>query len=328
MNLTAMVADARARRPGEHVDVLTLDDDHPAWFVSMGASPATPRGTALFMYDARTGAFLHDRPINDGIVNLILKLHVEMLAGLPGTIFLGAMGVVFLLSIVSGVLVYGPFMRKLPFGAIRREGSSRLAWLDLHNLLGIVTVFWVLVVGVTGVINTLEVPLLSYWQRTELRGMAAPWKDRPAPVVMKTADDIVATAQQASPDMIVRFVAFPGTRFSSPHHFMVFMRGQTPLTSRLLTPLLIDAETGQISDRRALPWYLTMLRLSQPLHFGDYGGMPFKIVWALLDAVMIAVLVSGLYLWWNKAWIVSDALLAEIVRGLPRRKGHEHPGDR
>ncbi len=28
---------------------------------------------------------------------------------------------------------------------------------------------------------------------------------------------------------------------------------------------------------------MTTLLLSQPLHFGDYGGMPLKILWALLD---------------------------------------------
>lgn len=43
-------------------------------------------------------------------------------------------------------------------------------------------------------------------------------------------------------------------------------------TSRLYKPVLVDAQTAQITDRRALPWYLTALLISQPLHFGDYGG--------------------------------------------------------
>ena len=46
-------------------------------------------------------------------------------------------------------------MRKLDFGTVRRERSSRLKWLDLHNLLGVVTLVWALVVGLTGAINTL-----------------------------------------------------------------------------------------------------------------------------------------------------------------------------
>ena len=42
---------------------------------------------------------------------------------------------------------------------------------------------------------------------------------------------------------------------------------------------------------------LKALLVSQPLHFGDYGGMPLKIIWALLDGFTIIVLGSGLYLW-------------------------------
>jgi uncharacterized iron-regulated membrane protein len=37
--------------------------------------------------------------------------------------------------------------------------------------------------------------------------------------------------------------------------------------------------------------------MSQPLHFGDYGGMPMKILWAVLDVLTIVVLISGIYLW-------------------------------
>ena len=42
---------------------------------------------------------------------------------------------------------------------------------------------------------------------------------------------------------------------------------------------------------------MTSLLLSQPLHFGDYGGMPVKVIWAALDVVTIVILVTGLYLW-------------------------------
>ena len=67
--------------------------------------------------------------------------------------------------------------------------------------------------------------------------------------------------------------------------------------SRLLKPVLVDAVTAEMTDTRDLPWYATALLVSQPLHFGDYGGMPLKIIWALFDIVTIVVLGSGLYLW-------------------------------
>ena len=44
-------------------------------------------------------------------------------------------------------------MKKLDFGTVRYNRSRRLKWLDLHNLLGIVIAAWLLVVGITGVMN-------------------------------------------------------------------------------------------------------------------------------------------------------------------------------
>lgn len=39
---------------------------------------------------------------------------------------------------------------------------------------------------------------------------------------------------------------------------------------------------------------------SSPLHFGDYGGIPLKILWTSFDLITIILLVSGLYLWWAR----------------------------
>src|SRR3546814_5798941 len=64
-------------------------------------------------------------------------------------LFLGLVGVVFLVAIVSGVVVYAPFMRKLAFGTVRKDRSRRIKWLDTHNMVGIVTLGWVGVVGLT-----------------------------------------------------------------------------------------------------------------------------------------------------------------------------------
>jgi len=63
---------------------------------------------------------------------------------------------------------------------------------------------------------------------------------------------------------------------------------------------LIDASNGQLTDSRELPWYVKSLLLSQPLHFGDYGGMPLKIIWAIFDVITIIILGTGLYLWFAR----------------------------
>jgi uncharacterized iron-regulated membrane protein len=66
---------------------------------------------------------------------------------------------------------------------------------------------------------------------------------------------------------------------------------------------------------RKMPWFAQALLLSQPLHFGDYGGLPLKILWALLDIITIVVLCSGLYLWLDKRRAPLDARLRELQTG-------------
>jgi uncharacterized iron-regulated membrane protein len=117
----------------------------------------------------------------------------------------------------------------------------------------------------------------------------------------------------AAPGTRPQFVAFPGVRFSSNHHYAVWLKGATPATEQLLTPALIDAETGALSELRRMPWYMLALRLSQPLHFGDYGGLPLKLLWALLDLVAILVLGSGLYLWLARRRTPAEQRLSELA---------------
>jgi uncharacterized iron-regulated membrane protein len=164
-------------------------------------------------------------------------------------------------------------------------------------MVGIVTVAWLTVVGLTGVITALSTPIAGLWQMDQLARMTAPYKDA-APITRTVpVDAAVAAAQAAAPGEAVGFVAWPGSFFSSKHHFAVFMRGEDPLTQRLIKPALVDAETGRLTDIEDMPLYVKALFLSQPLHFGDYGGLPLKIIWAMLDLAAIVVLATGLYLW-------------------------------
>lgn len=85
------------------------------------------------------------------------------------------------------------------------------------------------------------------------------------------------------------------------------------MTSRLFSPVLVDAGSGKLDGVVSMPWYLRALELSRPLHFGDYGGLPLKIIWALLDLVTIFVLGSGLYLGLSRRSPSAEAADAELV---------------
>ena len=291
---------ARAQYPERIVQFASQEPDSTdVWFVTMTPTPAPTEDFKQVAVDARTGAVLPRPPLDQGFLWVMNKLHVDLFAGMPGKLFLGAMGLLLLLAIVSGVVLYAPFMRKLDFGQVRHERSTRIRWLDLHNLVGIVTMTWLGVVGATGVVNTWAELLQEQWQSRELAVLLGPYKDQPLlPLEQRASVQRSLEAAQAhSPGTRVAFIAFPGTAFSSPRHTTFYLRGNEPLTSRLPQPVLVDAATAQVTAGAELPWYLLALLVSQPLHFGDYGGMPMKILWALLDLLSIVVLGSGLYLW-------------------------------
>ena len=214
---------------------------------------------------------------------------------LPGKLLLAFMGVLFVVAIISGVVLYAPFMRRLKFAEVRHEKSTRTRWLDLHNLIDIVTLTWALVVGVTGVISACADLLISAWRTEALAAMVAPYRDAPPLTERAPVNQVLTIAAQATPGMQPDFIAFPGTRFSSEHHYSVFMKGNTHLTAHLWTPVLIDARSLEVTAIGQRPWYMDALSMSQPLHFGDYGGMPMKVLWAVLDVLTIIVLGSGLY---------------------------------
>ncbi|MBP1138333.1 PepSY domain-containing protein [Pseudomonas syringae] len=318
LDLEQLARAAEAHRPGEVMQYFGWDDEDPNGVMAITAATAgtEPNSSHTFALDARTGEALEMPSANGGFMMVMLRLHVDLYANLPGKLLLAFMGLLFVVAIVSGTVLYAPFMRKLEFGQVRVNKSRRTRWLDLHNLIGVVTLTWALVVGVTGVISACADLLIASWRNDALATMIAPYKDAPPLSQRAPATRLLEIAESAAPGMQADFIAFPGTRFSSEHHYAVFLKGNTHLTAHLATPVLIDARTLQVTAVVERPWYMDALGMSQPLHFGDYGGMPMKILWAVLDVLTIIVLGSGVYLWWvrRRAARSVSAVQAQVAQ--------------
>ncbi len=136
--LDAVMTRALAARPGEVPLFMAFDNAGPLITVTTGPTPdAAAADMTLQLFDRTNGA-VAGAGEEGGVMAFLLQLHTDMFLGLPGMLFLGVMGVAFVVAIVSGVVLYAPFMRKLDFGTVRVARSRRTKWLDTHNLLGIV----------------------------------------------------------------------------------------------------------------------------------------------------------------------------------------------
>lgn len=301
LSLDEILEIALTKADGARPLFMSFDTDRPVINVTTEADPNLSNSKFLFQsFDLTSGAVVPPADKGGAVMDFILQLHTDLFLGLPGMLFLGFMGLLFVIAVISGVVLYAPFMRKLDFGTVRAKQSTRLKWLDYHNLLGVVTLAWVLVVGITGIINTLEEPIVETWKTNDLKDLIAAHQTGEVVTPQASLDQAVDQAVAAAPDMVLQFVAFPGSSYSTQSHYAIFLHGNTPLTENLVTPVLVDAVSGEFVGLRKMPWYSKALSLSRPLHFGDYGGLFLKILWALLDIITIIVLISGLYLWLSR----------------------------
>ncbi len=305
-SLDQLIAEAGQRHPAHRVVEIEVASRSPSILLFLAPGPGAPAdaSSVRLEYDARTG--LPREPASHAgegpgtrFITVMTRLHIDLYANLPGQLFLGFMALLFSVATISGVVLYHPYMQKTPFGTVRAHRAPRLKWLDLHNLLGIVTLVWALMMGLTGALHELAVPLFRHWLSTDVQAAVAAHAAQPAqrPAQLASAQQAYAIAREVFPGKIVESLRFPDPGLGLPHHYLLWAKGDTPLTTHLFDGVLIDAATGQLTAALPMPWYLRVLQVSRPLHYGDTAGLPLKLIWAGLDLILIVILGSGLYLW-------------------------------
>ena len=304
--LAALADAALARAPGRRVVAVALDAEHPERVTVNLAAPGirTVAGADPVLMDARSGAVLSRPDPRTTPLGLLLRLHANWFLGLPGQLAGGAVALLVVLCLVSGTVIYGPYIRGLAFGAVRRGCGAALRQRDLHNLIGVATLGWTLLVSVTGIALALGGVGLQAWQATELQRLvrahapaSAGRVDGPAAVSL---DAVRAAAEAARPGWRATLMIVPDTVLSTDRHFTVLLAGPTGLQKRLFEIALVDARDARVAEVARLPWYLTIVRLSQPLHFGDYGSWPLKILWCALSWATLFITGNGAWLWWTR----------------------------
>jgi len=295
-SLSAIERAGLEAKSGWSVQYFVWEPDKPG-VITLSMAPA---GSTSFydnqnvLVDAHTAQVV-PQANSGGPMEFILALHSQLLIGPWGPLILGFAAMLFLVALVSGLVIYAPFARGRPFADIRMTRARATKWLDLHNVVGAAIVAWALVVGATGLVNTWGEYIIRFWQATELAAYATAGSAEPGGGTA-SVEQVVAAAKARLPNAEPYFVAYPKTLMGGESFFAVYTQGDTALTRFVYQPVLVDAQSGRVIAVPELPWYIKALGLSQPLHFGDYGGLVLKIFWALLDVAAIFTLGSGLFL--------------------------------
>ncbi|PLK49663.1 PepSY-associated TM helix domain-containing protein [Uliginosibacterium sp. TH139] len=245
----------------------------------------------------------------------------------PNRWLMGVVAALYALALVSGVIVLLPTLVK-DFFALRLGKNLKRMWLDAHNVVGIISLPFHIVMAITAVVFAYHDGLYALQDKYLHSGRLANAfnQQRPAakpaprdPADMLPPVTLLERAQALSPGFepsSLQYVNLAGPRA------MVRVWGSDPaaLAPRAMGGFVaLDPWSGKVLSRDFLPGAQdaanTTLSSFFALHFATFGGTPVRWMYFLLALAGAWLFYSG-----NLLWIES--------RRKKQRQGEALPGQR
>lgn len=222
------------------------------------------------------------------------------------------------------------------FKPLRAGHGARIFWGDLHRLAGVWSIWFIAVISITGTWFLIQAILadnhITFSSRPIVPVIAredVPQTPDGSPAPRIDLDEAARIAGLAMPGLEINFIALPATAYS---HVTLSGPGWYPLMfqSASVNPYTRNVDSQfLISDRSALEFVTESMR---PLHTGDFGGLPIKLVWFFFGLVLTLMVFSGLLIWTKRTAQATAAALKRSERAprparraTPWRSTHE-PG--
>jgi len=218
---------------------------------------------------------------------------------------MGGISLLYAIAIISGVIVLLPSLVSDLF-ALRIGRNVKRMWLDLHNVLGILSVPFHMVMALTAVVFAFHDQFYDLQGATFARGMSAPAEEVAGP------PEVEQRAPLAPAEMLRRIEAqAPGFKVRSisyenepDGHMHVRVQGSDPRYGhRAPTYGLAEADafTGAFTETDYMPgrqdgWGATVTSFFA-LHFGNFGGAGVRWAYFLLGMAGAFLFYTGNLLW-------------------------------
>ncbi len=265
---------------------------------------ALPAGIAP-IGEAGVGHAVETASLAVRISDFMLHLHAELMLEFWGTLVVGALGVIFLISTITGWIIYAPFMKAMAFGFIRRGRSLHMPMADLHKLVGIAALAFNLLMAITGIGLTFGVFGIQYQVRADLQQSEATLGRFEKAAPLPAFETVWAAAQQLYPDQYISRIDFPvegaiqGTRVYSSYS------EPNPRDPGLLPSIgIVTAEATPRAQPYPLVWWMKAILVGARLHTGALGGNLVLLAYLFLSLSSGFLSVSGYIIYiakWRKA---------------------------
>lgn len=221
----------------------------------------------------------------------------------------GAIALLYGIALVSGVIVLLPTLARDLF-ALRRGKNLKRMWLDFHNLLGLFSLPFHILMAVTAVVFALHDPFYESQSATVYRGESGfvpPAARGPEPVrsgndgKMLTPEQLVTRLAEQAPGFRPRILNY---RVSPQQGPLLRVFGDDPaygMRSPVGGVAGVDPATGDIVLTDYMPGLQRPVAATITsfftLHFGSFGGTPIRWSYFLLGLAGCVLFYTGNLLW-------------------------------
>ncbi len=248
-----------------------------------------------FFIDVSEDRIMGQRDHQNSLANYLRQMHVRLYDGYWGRQLVGIGGLALAIVAITGLLIYGNFMKKQAWLEFRKKINIRIIMADWHKILGIGALAFNLVIAITGAWLGLQ-PWLMRWFEINTPNTFR------APIVMEAETDktlhvnweeILEATKREFPALQPRYLV-SSTNGSGSVAVRGNIKGQ--IYERDINVLIVS-KTDHTPifkyDVREQPFGHKLYFVQEALHFGDFGGLLLKVLYAILGLTSGFLSISG-----------------------------------
>ena len=244
------------------------------------------------------GRILKSIDSNKTYTTWLLTLHYSLHATLIGEIIVLTAGLAFLISIITGIIIYRKaFADILLFKTkFRKKNKTSLAS-SIHRYVGVWALFLNLFIILSGLLISYDIVMGAIKNRGSKASVVT------SPRIKFSIDSALSVLDTRYPQFNPSYIRFPLSE-GKPMGVSGEVDGEAFYWSKFYNSVLINASTGEISPIKLNPEADSRTKLAsivRAVHFVEFGNLPIKILFCVIGLSAPILSITGFLLWrWRK----------------------------
>lgn len=238
-----------------------------------------------------TGVIIKSWNANTHFTRWLLKLHYSLHAGTVGKTIILLVGILFFLSLVTGLWLFKENIWKVITFKIKiKHKNKRAFWSSVHRVVGTWALLFNLLLVITGIVLSYAIFTATF---NTPRSIATP-------MITISVDSSLKVLKQELPDFNPSYIRIP-TSPQGPITYFGKFNNDFVLWSKYYNSVQWPTKgEAHLKVKKVAQEGISykLASIVQPLHFGEYGGILLKVLYCLVGLSAPTLTITGFLIWY------------------------------